>query len=196
MKVVIINYKAGNIKSVAFAAKRLGFETELSGDFETIQKADKVIFPGVGEAKAAMNALKESHLDELIPTLKQPVLSICLGMQLLFSESEERNTKGLGVIKGKVTRFSESLNLKIPHIGWNRIYNLKSDLLSTVNESSFVYFVHGFYAPIVEETIATCNYGLEFTAAVRKNNFYGTQFHPEKSGDIGSKILKQFLQKI
>ena len=192
MKIVIIDYGAGNIQSIKFAIQRLGFEAVLSSDAVEIVNADKVIFPGVGEASSAMHKLKESGLDSLIPKLKQPVLGICLGMQLMCHSSEEGNTEGLGIFNVDVIKFSNSL--KVPQIGWNAISNLKSELFSAVPEKSFIYLVHSFYAPLSEETIASSEYGLEYSAALQKDNFYGTQFHPEKSSTIGSKILQNFLE--
>ena len=192
MKIVIIDYGAGNIQSIKFAIQRLGFEAVLSSDAVEIVNADKVIFPGVGEASSAMHKLKESGLDSLIPKLKQPVLGICLGMQLMCHSSEEGNTEGLGIFNVDVIKFSNSL--KVPQIGWNAISNLKTELFSAVPEKSFIYLVHSFYAPLSEETIASSEYGLEYSAALQKDNFYGTQFHPEKSSTIGSKILQNFLE--
>ncbi|RZJ54491.1 MAG: imidazole glycerol phosphate synthase subunit HisH [Flavobacterium sp.] len=192
MKIVIINYGAGNIQSIMFAIERLGFTAVLSNNPEEIQSADKVIFPGVGEASSAMEKLIESGLDDLIPNLKQPVLGICLGMQLMCKSSEEGNTKGLGIFDVDVIKFTS--NVKVPQMGWNQIYDLKSDLFKGISENEFMYLVHSFYAPNCEESIATTNYDLEYASALQKDNFYGTQFHPEKSGDVGEKILNNFLQ--
>ncbi|BFM44960.1 imidazole glycerol phosphate synthase subunit HisH [Flavobacterium sp. CFS9] len=192
MKIVIINYGAGNIQSIMFAVERLGFKAVLSNNPDEIQKADKVIFPGVGEASSAMGKLKESGLDRLIPNLKQPVLGICLGMQLMCNTTEEGNTKGLGIFDVDVIKFSS--NVKVPQMGWNQIYDLKSDLFKDIAENEFMYLVHSFYAPNCKYTIATTNYDVEYASALQKNNFYGTQFHPEKSGDIGEKILNNFLK--
>jgi imidazole glycerol-phosphate synthase subunit HisH len=190
-RLVIINYGAGNIQSIMFAIERLGFKAVLSNDPDEIKEADKVIFPGVGEASYAMRRLRESGLDSLIPTLKQPVLGICLGMQLMCNQSEEGNTQGLGIFDVDVVKFSPKV--KVPQMGWNTIYNLKSDLFAGIAENEYMYLVHSFYAPICAETIATTNYELEYASALQKDNFYGTQFHPEKSGDVGEKILKNFL---
>jgi glutamine amidotransferase len=192
MKIVIINYGAGNIQSIMFAIERLGFKAVLSNNPEEIQAADKVIFPGVGEAGYAMKKLKESGLDSLIPTLKQPVFGICLGMQLMCNRTEEGNTEGLGIFDVDVIKFSNKV--KVPQMGWNQIYDLKTDLFEGVSENEFMYLVHSFYAPNCAEAIATTNYDVEYASALHKNNFYGTQFHPEKSGDVGEKILENFLK--
>jgi glutamine amidotransferase len=192
MKIVIINYGAGNIQSIMFAIERLGYKSVLSNNPNEIKSADKVIFPGVGEASYAMKMLKESGLDTLIPTLKQPVLGICLGMQLMCNSSEEGDTKGLGIFDVDVIKFTSKV--KVPQMGWNNIYNLKSGLFSGIAENEFMYLVHSFYAPLCTETIATTNYELEYSSALENDNFYGTQFHPEKSGDVGEKILGNFLE--
>ena len=192
MKIVIINYGAGNIQSIIFAIERLGLQAVLSNNPEEIKAADKVIFPGVGEASSAMKMLVESGLDTLIPTLKQPILGICLGMQLMCKSSEEGNTKGLGIFDVDVVKFSNKV--KVPQMGWNQIYNLKSNLFDGINEKEYMYLVHSFYAPLCNEAIATTNYELEYASALQKNNFYGTQFHPEKSGAIGEQILANFLK--
>lgn len=191
MKIVIINYGAGNIQSIKFAIKRLGYDAVLSSDVSEIQSADKVIFPGVGEASSAMRKLRDSGLDKLIPTLKQPVLGICLGMQLMCHSSEEGNTTGLGVFDVNVVKFDTSV--KVPQIGWNQINKLKSRLFEGVSENEHIYLVHSFYAPLCSETIAECSYGVDYSAALQKDNFYGTQFHPEKSSDVGEQILSNFL---
>jgi glutamine amidotransferase len=192
VKIVIINYGAGNIQSIMFAIERLGFKAVLSNNVDEIKAADKVIFPGVGEASYAMKMLQKSGLDTLIPTLKQPVLGICLGMQLMCNKSEEGNTKGLGIFDVNVIKFSSKV--KVPQMGWNQIYNLKSDLFKGITENEYMYLVHSFYAPLCTETIATTNYELEYSSALENKNFYGTQFHPEKSGDIGEQILGNFLK--
>ncbi|CAH8285983.1 glutamine amidotransferase [Mariniflexile fucanivorans] len=191
MKLVIINYGAGNIKSIQFAFKRLGIDAILSDSPEEILAADKIIFPGVGEASSAMNMLKETGLDVLIPQLKQPVLGICLGMQLLCEYTEEGNTKGLGVFKTNVKRFDN--NVKVPQMGWNVIKELKSDLFKGIKENEYMYLVHSYYAEHCEETIATTDYGLNYASALQHKNFYGVQFHPEKSSLAGEQILKNFL---
>lgn len=192
MKIIIINYGAGNIQSIMFAIERLGFKAVLSNDPDEIKSADKVIFPGVGEASYAMKMLKESGLDTLIPMLKQPVFGICLGMQLMCNSSEEGNTKGLGIFDVDVVKFTSKV--KVPQMGWNTIYNLKSDLFKGIAENEYMYLVHSFYAPLCAETISTTNYELEYSSALENENFYGTQFHPEKSGDIGEQILGNFLK--
>ena len=192
MKIVIINYGAGNIQSIMFAIERLGYKAVLRNNPDEIKAADKVIFPGVGEASYAMKMLQESGLDALIPTLKQPVFGICLGMQLMCNHSEEGDTKGLGIFDVDVVKFSSKV--KVPQMGWNTIYNLKSDLFKGITENEYMYLVHSYYAPLCAETIATTNYELEYSSALENDNFYGTQFHPEKSGDIGEKILENFLK--
>ena len=192
MKIVIIDYGAGNIQSIKFAIKRLGYEAVLSKDADEISNADKVIFPGVGEAGSAMKMLKSTALDKLIPTLKQPVLGICLGMQLMCKSSEEGNTKGLGIFDAKAVKFNDEL--KVPQIGWNQIFNLESELFEGIRENEYVYLVHSYYVPECEETIAKTEYGIEYTSAIKRDNFYGVQFHPEKSSDAGAKILENFLK--
>ena len=192
MKIAIIDYGAGNVQSVQFALNRLGFEGILSADPEFILSADKVIFPGVGAANSAMKKLRESGLDQIIPSLKQPVLGICLGMQLLCNSSEEGNTIGLGIFDVAVKKFPA--DHKIPQMGWNTIYNLQSPLFDGISEKEYVYLVHSFYAEKIENTIATTNYGLEYASALQKNNFFGVQFHPEKSSKTGEKILGNFLK--
>ena len=198
MNIVIIKYNAGNIESVNNALNRLGINAEITTSLDKIKKADKVIFPGVGEASTTMNYLRKHQLDKVIVSLKQPVLGICLGLQLMCSHSEENNTKCLGIFEEKVKRFipnaGEEHITKVPHMGWNAIYNLNSSLFSTETENQYVYFVHSYYASFGEHTAATCNYIVPFSAALQKNNFYATQFHPEKSGTVGAKILENFLK--
>ena len=189
---VIIDYGAGNIKSIQFAFKRLGVEAVLTNNIDEIKAADKVIFPGVGEASSAMRMLKESGLERIIPTLKQPVLGICLGMQLMCNSSEEGNTKGLGIFNVDVKRFSNQV--KVPQMGWNVITDLKSDLFKDIKEKDFMYLVHSYYAPTCNEMIARTDYEVEYASALQKDNFYGVQFHPEKSGTVGSKILENFFK--
>ena len=192
MKLVIIDYGAGNIKSIQFAFKRLGVVAVLSNEPQVILSADKVIFPGVGEASSAMSKLKETKLDGLIPTLKQPVLGICLGMQLLCNHTEEGNTKGLGIFDTKVKRFSNAV--KVPQMGWNTVSNLKSSLFKGINDKSFMYLVHSYYAELCPQVIATTNYEIEYASALENDNFYGVQFHPEKSAETGEQLLKNFLK--
>jgi len=191
MKIVIINYGAGNIQSIKFAIKRLGYVAVLTNNIAEIQSADKVIFPGVGEASSAMKKLRDSELDKIIPSLKQPVLGICLGMQLMCNSSEEGGTEGLAIFDVDVVKFSNAV--KVPQIGWNQISNLKSDLFKEITEKEHIYLVHSFYAPLCNETIAESDYDLKYSAALQKDNFYGTQFHPEKSSTVGEQILKNFL---
>ena len=191
MKIAIIDYGAGNVQSVLFALERLGFEGIVTNDWNTIKNADKVIFPGVGEASSAMKMLVDSGLDVLIPTLKQPVLGICLGMQLMCKHSEEGNTNGLGIFDVNVVKFSNEV--KVPQMGWNTIKNLKSDLFKETKEEEFMYLVHSYYVPKCKYAIATTEYGIEYATAIQKENFYGVQFHPEKSGNYGEKILQNFL---
>ena len=191
MKIAIIDYGAGNVQSVLFALERLGFEGNVTNDWITIKSADKVIFPGVGEASSAMKMLQESGLDVLIPTLKQPVLGICLGMQLMCKHSEEGNTKGLGIFNVNVLKFSQEV--KVPQMGWNTIYNLKTPLFEGIKENEFMYLVHSYYASLSDNTIATTNYELEYSTALQRDNFFGVQFHPEKSGIFGEQILNNFL---
>lgn len=191
MKIVIINYGAGNIKSIQFALKRLGFEGILSKEVAEIRTADYVIFPGVGEASSAMEKLIESGLDKVIPTLTQPVLGICLGMQLMCTSSEEGDTQGLGIFDVAVVKFSAKK--KVPQIGWNTIKGLKGSLFASISEAEYIYMVHSYYAPLCKETIATTQYGLNYSAALQKDNFYGVQFHPEKSSKTGASILMNFL---
>ncbi|RAR46914.1 imidazole glycerol phosphate synthase subunit HisH [Flavobacterium lacus] len=191
MKIAIIDYGAGNIKSIQFALNRLGFEGILTNNPSEIRSAEKVIFPGVGEASSAMKKLKSSGLDELIPTLTQPVLGICLGMQLMCNHTEEGDTKGLGIFDTNIVQFSN--RVKVPHMGWNTIYNLQSPLFQGINEKEYLYLVHSYYAPLSKNTIANTIYEKEFSSALQLNNFYGVQFHPEKSGMVGEQILKNFL---
>lgn len=192
MKVAIIDYGAGNVQSVLFALERLGFNGIVTNDWKTIKSADKVIFPGVGEASSALKMLQETNLDLLIPLLRQPVLGICLGMQLMCKFSEEGNTNGLGIFDVDVIKFSN--DVKVPQMGWNTIYNLKSPLFKGIKENEYMYLVHSYYAPVNEYTIATTNYELEYSSALQRGNFFGVQFHPEKSGVFGEQILKNFLQ--
>ncbi|WP_179347741.1 imidazole glycerol phosphate synthase subunit HisH [Winogradskyella pacifica] len=192
MKLSIVNYGAGNIKSIQFAFQRLGYDAILTDNPEEIIKSDKVIFPGVGEASSAMVKLKQSGLDQLIPTLKQPVLGICLGMQLMCSHSEEGDTTGLGIFDVNVKRFSN--NVKVPQMGWNTISNLKSDLFKGIKEKEYMYLVHSYYAEQCKKSIATSDYELEYASALENDNFFGVQFHPEKSSKAGEQLLKNFLK--
>ena len=191
MKIAIIDYAAGNVQSIKFALERIGYQGFLTADPDEIFCSDKVIFPGVGEAETAMNRLRERRLDQLIPTLKQPVLGICLGMQLLCKDSEEGQTKALGIFDVSVKRFSNQV--KIPQVGWNNIQDFKGGLFGNIPENEFVYLVHSYFAPICNDTIATAHYDAEYSAALQKDNFFGVQFHPEKSGKMGEKILQNFL---
>ncbi|MFL2629046.1 MAG: imidazole glycerol phosphate synthase subunit HisH [Flavobacteriaceae bacterium] len=192
MNVAIIDYDAGNVQSLKFALDKLGVNSILTKDRELISKSDKVIFPGQGAAKNAMNKLHINDLVDLIPELKQPVLGICLGMQLLFEKTDEGNVKGLGIIKGYVKKFSEKV--KVPQMGWNTLENLESKLFNNINEGEYMYLVHSYYVPIVPETIGISEYDLKYSIAVKKNNFYGVQFHPEKSSFSGNKLLNNFLK--
>ena len=194
MNTVIIQYNAGNIQSVLYALERLGVQALVTDDVELIQKADKVIFPGVGEASTAMHYLKERGLDKVIQHIKQPVLGICLGMQLMCTYSEENDTTCLGVFEEQVKLFKPSdASIKVPQIGWNNIGQLKTDLFKGVAENSFTYFVHGYYAALGAHTIATTQYIQPYSSALHKDNFYGVQFHPEKSAKVGEQIIQNFL---
>ncbi len=193
MSTVIIKYNAGNIQSVLYALERIGAEATVTDDVATIQQADKIIFPGVGEASTAMNYLKERKLDEVITRLQQPVLGICLGMQLMCAYSEENDTTCLGIFKETVKQFRGDASFKVPQIGWNNIYDLKTGLFAGLPENSYCYFVHGYYASLGEHTIATTDYIHPYSAGLHRDNFYGVQFHPEKSAAAGEQILKNFL---
>lgn len=194
MEIVIIRYNAGNTKSVEHALERLGIQAQVTDDAEQIRKADKIIFPGVGHAAATMAHLKEHKLDVVIRNVKQPFLGICLGQQLMCSHSEEGDVNCLGIFPVSVKKFvAEDRQFKVPQMGWNNLYDLKSPLFKEVQEDSFVYFVHSYYCEMSEYTIATCDYIHPFSAALQKDNFYATQFHPEKSADIGARILKNFV---
>jgi imidazole glycerol-phosphate synthase subunit HisH len=196
MKIIIIKYNAGNIRSVLFALERIGVEALVTDEPELILTADKIIFPGVGEASTAMNYLQERKLDRLIKNLHQPVLGVCLGMQLLCAYSEENETQCIGIFDQTVKKFSplEDQHLKVPQVGWNTIYDLKSELFTGVPENSFTYFVHGYYVGLGETTIAKTDYVQPYSSAMQRNNFYGVQFHPEKSAFAGEQILKNFIQ--
>jgi imidazole glycerol-phosphate synthase subunit HisH len=199
VKLGIINYGAGNTRSVQFALKRLGYEGILSDSHEVLESCDKIIFPGVGEASSAMIRLKQKNLDIFIRQTKKPVLGICLGMQLLCNQSEEGNTACLGIINADVKRFPnefEGEKFNVPQVGWNSIYGLSTALFQSVPENTFVYYVHGYYVPLCAQSIAVTDYTFVYSAALHHNNFYATQFHPEKSGGAGEKILQNFLEKI
>ena len=192
MKVVIIKYNAGNVQSLEFALNRLGIDPTVTDDHEEIQQADKIIFPGQGEARSAMNYLKDKKLDRVLTQLRQPVLGICLGMQLMCSHTEENDTACLGIMDAKVKRFEGSF--KIPHMGWNNITQLSGPLFSQIKEQDYLYFVHSYYVNICEQTMAQAKYGNNFSVALQKNNFYAIQPHPEKSADCGIQILDNFLK--
>ncbi len=194
MNIAIIKYNAGNIQSVLYALERIGAVAIVTDDPEEIQRADKVIFPGVGEASTAMQYLRERKLDEVIKSLKQPVLGICLGMQLMCRHSEENDTECMNIFDSPVKRFTtKEQSVKIPQMGWNNIVDLQSPLFMHIPENAYVYLVHSYYADLCEETIATCNYIQPYSVALRKKNFYGVQFHPEKSAEAGEQLLKNFL---
>ena len=195
MKVSIIKYNAGNVQSVLFALERIGISATVTDDKEILTSSDKVIFPGVGEASTAMQYLKQRKLDQLIVQLKQPVLGICLGMQLMCKFSEENNTPCLGIFDEQVAKFKPGeQQLKIPQIGWNNIYDLQSSLFNGIANNAYCYFVHGYFASKGIHTIASANYGISYSAALHKDNFYGVQFHPEKSAIVGEQILKNFIE--
>ncbi|MGY6742993.1 MAG: imidazole glycerol phosphate synthase subunit HisH [Cecembia sp.] len=196
MKVAVIKYNAGNVQSVLYALERLGTEAVLTDNIETISKADKVIFPGQGEASTAMKYLKERKLDQLIPELKQPFFGVCLGQQLLCDFSEENNTSCLGVFPVKVKRFipENTVEFKVPHVGWNNVFDKKGPLFEGLGDQSYVYYVHSYFCELSEFTIAKTHYIHDFAALMQKDNFYAMQAHPEKSGLVGERILSNFLQ--
>lgn len=199
MSIAIIQYNAGNVQSVLYALQRLGIDAVVTADPEQIRSADKVIFPGVGAAGTAMDYLKKNKLDKLIASLKQPVLGICLGMQLMCTHSEEDDTTCLGIFQVNVKKFVKPQNdhsLKIPQMGWNTIYQLSSSLFEKVPENSYVYYVHSYYAALSPQTIATTDYTTPYSAAIHKDNFYGVQFHTEKSAEAGARIIANFLKLI
>ena len=191
MKIAIIDYGAGNTQSVKYALKRLGCRGVLTSDKEVISSSDRVIFPGVGQASSAMKKLESKGLDLLIPELKQPVLGICLGMQLMCNFSEEGNTNCLKIFDSNVKRFDNSF--KVPQIGWNTVFDLKTSLFNSIIENEYMYLIHSYYVPIITDTVATSNYGINYSTAINKNNFTGVQFHPEKSGSKGELVLKNFI---
>jgi glutamine amidotransferase len=206
MKVAIVKYNAGNVQSVLFALERLDVKAVWTDEPAVLRSADRVIFPGVGEASSAMRYLRERGLDEVIRSLQQPVLGICLGLQLFCRHSEENDTTCLGIFDAEVRRFPSLLTphssllaphpspLKVPHMGWNNLLHLRGALFEGVAEESFVYFVHSYYAETNPATVATANYGVDFSAALQRDNFYAVQFHPEKSGPVGQQILRNFLK--
>lgn len=197
MKVAIVKYNAGNIRSVINAVRRLGIDPIYTDDADILRKADRVIFPGQGEASTAMAYLREHGLVEVISSLRQPVLGICIGQQLLCRHSEEGDTECMGIFRTDVKRFQpERHEDKVPVMGWNAITNLKSPLFNGLADDNYVYFVHSYYCPICEDTIAESHHILDYSAALHRENFYATQFHPEKSGDVGEQILKNFLTLI
>jgi glutamine amidotransferase len=194
MKTVIIKYNAGNIQSVLYALERIGVSAMVTDSIQEIQTADKVIFPGVGEASSAMQYLRERNLDELIKNLKQPVLGICLGMQLMCMHSTENDTNCLGIFEEQVKHFETSdPSIKIPQMGWNTITALRTPLFNGIEDNSFAYFVHGYFATLGKHTISTTNYIQDYSSALQKDNFYGVQFHPEKSAKVGEQIIHNFL---
>lgn len=192
-KIAIVKYNAGNVQSLTFALNRLGITPFLTDDPYELQAADKVIFPGQGEASSAMKSLREKGLDTVLQNLKQPFLGVCLGMQLMCESSEENNTKGLGILPLQVKRFTGK-DLKVPHMGWNDITDLSSDLMGGIRENSYLYFVHSYYVPLCEYTVAQCEYPDAFSAALKKDNYFAIQPHPEKSGEAGMKLLENFLK--
>ena len=202
MNIAIIKYNAGNVQSVLYALQRLGIDAVVTDDHEEIMKADKVIFPGVGNAASAMQYLRKNNLDKLIISLKQPVLGICLGLQLMCKASEEGNTECIGIFDVDVKKFknldkkNQAVPYKVPHMGWNNIYDLSSKLFRDVKENTYVYFVHSYYATLSQHTIATTDYILPFSAAMHRDNFYGVQFHSEKSAEAGVQIISNFLNII
>lgn len=200
MKIVIIKYNAGNIRSVDFALQRLGVSASVTADPDEIRSADRVIFPGVGEASTTMSYLKQHKLDALICDLRQPVLGVCLGLQLMCAHSEEGDTTCLGIFPEKVKKFvlsqDDSTSFKIPHMGWNSVSELKTPLFDHIDEEEYFYFVHSYYATTGADTAATCNYIVPFSAALQRDNYYATQFHPEKSGKTGARILENFINLI
>ncbi|RYU83344.1 imidazole glycerol phosphate synthase subunit HisH [Hymenobacter persicinus] len=194
MNIAVIDYKGGNVQSVLFALERLGVQATLTADHATIRAADKILFPGEGEASSAMRELRAQGLDQLLPTLTQPFLGICLGMQLLGRHSEENDVDLLGILPFDVVRFPAAAGLKVPHMGWNNLQQLRSPLFAGLREEDYVYFVHSYFAPVGDYTIAQAAYPAPFSAAVQHQNFYAVQFHTEKSGPVGTRILENFLR--
>lgn len=193
MKIAIIEYNAGNVQSVQYALQRLGYSAVVTAEEQALKAADKIIFPGVGHAGAAMQSIRKAGLDIIIPQLIQPLLGICVGMQLLCNYSEEGDTKCLGIVDAVVKKIDVAKGLKVPQVGWNTIANFQSPLFDGLKEESYVYYVHSYYATITEHCIATSGYGISYAAAIQKNNFYGVQFHTEKSAAVGDRILSNFL---
>lgn len=193
MKLAVVKYNAGNIRSVIYALNRLGVDPVFTNDHEELRSADKVLFPGVGEASSAMRHLKEAGLDDFLPSLKQPFLGICIGQQLMCKHSEEGDTQCMGVFDIEVKKFKSTPDFKVPHMGWNNIEELKTPLFKGIEATDQVYFVHSYYCEKTIDTIATCDYTVPFSAGLQKDNFHAVQFHPEKSGPVGEKILKNFL---
>ena len=191
MKIAVIKYNAGNIRSVLFALERLGINAEVTDDHDYIKRADKVIFPGVGEASSTMSYLRKMGIDTLLRDLKQPVLGICLGQQLMCRTSNEGDSDCIGIFDVPVLKFEPIL--KVPHMGWNSLQNTQGELFKGLEKNAFVYFVHSYFVPLCDYTTASCDYIVNFSAALQKENFYSTQFHPEKSGEVGQIILKNFI---
>ena len=200
MRLAVIKYNAGNVQSVTYALNRLGIEPILTDNVDEILSADKVLFPGVGEASTAMRFLKEKGLDLLIPQLKQPILGICLGLQLMCQHSEENDTNCLGIFDIQVKKFAQQqmdasgMVYKVPQMGWNNVYDLQTPLFKGIENNSYLYFVHSYYAELSAQTIAKTDYVNTFSASLHRDNFYAAQFHPEKSGDIGAQLLKNFIE--
>ena len=193
MEIAVVDYKGGNVQSVLFALERLGAQPILTADPDVLRRADKVLFPGEGEASSAMEALREAGLDKVLPTLTQPFLGICLGMQLLGLHSEENDTPLLGLLPFSVQRFAPDVTHKVPHMGWNNLQALQGPLFAGLTEADHVYFVHSYYAPVGAYTTAQASHPAPFSAAVQHGNFHGVQFHTEKSGAVGMRILANFL---
>ena len=192
--IAIIDYKMGNLRSVENALHRLGAEFEVTADADKIVRADRVLLPGVGNAAEAMHNLRQAGLPEVIKSLRRPVLGICVGMQVMCRHSDEGDAERTGIPDARAKRFTPTPTEKVPHVGWNQIGNLEKKLFTDIKSGSFVYFVHSYYAELCPDTIATTRHGLLFSSALKYENFYGTQFHPEKSGDTGEQIIKNFLQ--